>query len=151
MIPPPPTHIIIPVIPPGGGVEYLRSGFHNVRKFRRHLVPPLSFFVIFNLDDESGGNGNGRAEAGETVKLYFTLSNLWLPITGTVVTGSADTAGINFSVVSAALGTIGTGGSANNASAPIIFEVAPDFPRKTGAPSFCMLRGTVEPTPMISK
>jgi hypothetical protein len=62
------------------------------------------------------------------VKIYFTISNIWLPLTGTTVTGSVDTAGITFTDNFSYLGTIGTGGSANNNSDPMEFVVNPDFP-----------------------
>ena len=82
----------------------------------------------FILDDLLGGDGDGRPEAGETVKLYFTVSNIWLPINGTEVTASADTEGIVFTDDYSYLGDIGTGGSANNNSDPMEFEVDPLFP-----------------------
>jgi hypothetical protein len=82
----------------------------------------------FILDDLLGGDGDGRPEAGETVKLYFTISNIWLPINGTEVTASADTDGIVFTDDYSYLGNIGTGGSANNNSDPMEFEVDPLFP-----------------------
>jgi M6 family metalloprotease-like protein len=90
---------------------------------------PCLFLTNFALNDSPpGGNGNGRPEGGETVKIYFTISNIWLPITGTTVTGSVDTAGITFTDNSSYLGTIPTGGSANNDSNPMPFVVSPDFP-----------------------
>ena len=92
--------------------------------------PNLSL-ETFNLDDASGGNGNGRAEAGETVKLYFSFKNIWLSLTGTMVTGSADNGGITFTDSTSSLGTIGTGSTVNNDSDPMEFTVAPDF---TGKP-----------------
>jgi immune inhibitor A len=82
----------------------------------------------FILDDLLGGDGDGRPEGGETVKLYFTISNIWLPINGTEVTASADTAGIVFTDDYSYLGDIGTGGSANNNSDPMEFQVDPLFP-----------------------
>jgi len=88
---------------------------------------PCLSLETFNLDDASGGNGNGRAEAGETVKLYFSFKNIWLPLTGTVVTGSVDNAGITFTDSTSSLGTIGTGATVNNDSDPMEFAVAPDF------------------------
>jgi hypothetical protein len=90
---------------------------------------PCLFLTNFTLNDSPpGGNGNGRPEGGETVKIYFTISNIWLPMTGTTVTGSVDTAGITFTDSSSYLGTIGTGGFANNNSDPMEFVVNPDFP-----------------------
>ena len=88
---------------------------------------PCLTLEAFNLDDASGGNGNGRVEAGETVKLYFSIKNIWLPLIGTVVTGSSDNAGITFTDYTSTLGTIGTGATVNNYSDPMEFTVAPDF------------------------
>jgi immune inhibitor A len=59
---------------------------------------PCLSLEAFNLDDAAGGNGNGRAEAGETVKLYFSFKNIWLALTGTMVTGSADNGGITIRI-----------------------------------------------------
>jgi M6 family metalloprotease-like protein len=93
---------------------------------------PGLYLDEFTLDDSPpGGNGNGRPEGGETVKIYLTISNIWLPITGTAVTGSVDTAaGITFTDDSSYLGNIGTDGSANNYSDSMEFVVDPLFPER---------------------
>jgi immune inhibitor A len=86
----------------------------------------------FTLDDSPPkGDGDGIPEGGETVKIYLTISNIWLPINSTIVTGSVDTAaGITFTDDSSYLGTIGTGGSANNHSDPMEFVVDSLFPER---------------------
>ena len=90
---------------------------------------PCLFLDSFTVDDSPpGGDGDGKPEAGETAKIYFTISNIWLPINNTTVTASADTAGIIFTHPTSNLGTIGTGDSANNHSDPIELEVDPFFP-----------------------
>jgi M6 family metalloprotease-like protein len=89
---------------------------------------PCLYLVDTTFDDLFGGNGNGRPESGETVKLYFAISNIWLPLNGTTVTGSVDTAGIIFTDDYSYLGDIGTGGSANNNSDPMEFDVDSLFP-----------------------
>jgi M6 family metalloprotease-like protein len=81
-------------------------------------------------DSPPRGDGDGKPEAGETVRLYFAISNIWLPIIGTTVTGSADTAGINFTDNSSYLGNIGTGGSADNHSDSMEFVMDPLFPER---------------------
>jgi hypothetical protein len=92
---------------------------------------PCTYLMSFTLSDSApGGNGNGRPEGGETVKLYFSIKNIWLPCTNTIVTGSVDTAGINFTDNTSNLGTIGTGVTVNNNSDPMQFTVDPDFPGK---------------------
>ncbi|MCK4427119.1 MAG: M6 family metalloprotease domain-containing protein, partial [candidate division Zixibacteria bacterium] len=89
---------------------------------------PGLYLVDTTFDDLLGGDGDGRPEGGETVKLYFTISNIWLPINDVTVTGSVDTAGITFTDDSSYLGDIGTGGSVNNYSDPMEFEVDSGFP-----------------------
>jgi immune inhibitor A len=89
---------------------------------------PCAVMDNFIIDDTFGGDGDGRPEPGETVRIYFTISNLWLPVTGVNVTASADTAGIIFTDDYSYLGDLGEGGSANNYSDPIEFQVASDFP-----------------------
>jgi immune inhibitor A len=89
---------------------------------------PCLYLDEFTFDDSPpGGDGDSRAEAGETVKLFLTISNIWLPLNGTTVTVSTDTSGINFTHSTSNLGDIGTGGTANNHSDPIVFEVDPLF------------------------
>ncbi len=89
---------------------------------------PCAVMDNFIIDDAYGGDGDGRPEPGETVRIFFTMSNLWLPMTGVSVTASADTAGIIFTDDYSYLGDMAEGGSANNYSDPIVFEVAPNFP-----------------------
>jgi M6 family metalloprotease-like protein len=93
---------------------------------------PGLYLDEFTLDDSPpGGNGNSIPEGGETVKIYLTIRNIWLSINSTTVTGSVDTAdGITFTDDSSYLGTIGTGGSANNHSDPIEFVVDSLFPER---------------------
>jgi M6 family metalloprotease-like protein len=98
---------------------------------------PCLFLNDFTLDDLLGGDGDGRAEAGETVRLYCTISNIWLPLNGATVTASADTTGIDFTHPTSNLGDIGTGGSADNNSDPIVFDVDSLFP---GRPTIFTLR-----------
>ena len=82
----------------------------------------------FVFDDTQGGDGDGKPENGETVKLFFTISNVWLPLNGTTVTASADTEGITFTDGQSSVGYLGTGGSVNNYGDPIEFQVDPLFP-----------------------
>jgi M6 family metalloprotease-like protein len=91
---------------------------------------PCLFLDEFTMDDLVGGNGNGRPEEGETVQLYFAVSNIWLPFNGASATASVDTAGISFTDDYSYLGDIQTGGSANNYSDPMEFVVDSPFPGK---------------------
>ncbi len=88
---------------------------------------PCLFLDEFTLDDVVG-DGDGRPEAGEMVRFYFTISNISLSLNNTTVIGSADTAGIVFTDDSSYLGNIGTGGPVNNDSDPMEFEVDSAFP-----------------------
>jgi hypothetical protein len=85
----------------------------------------------FSFDDNSGGDGDGRAEPGETVQLYFSLSDTWKNLLGAWVIASADTEGINFSIDSVYLGSIFSGSTVDNIGKPLEFGVAPGFPSKT--------------------
>jgi hypothetical protein len=84
----------------------------------------------FTLDDLSGGDGDAKPEAGETVEIYFTVSNLWQPLSGAAVTASASVGGINFTNDYAYLGEIATGASADNYGDPLEFVVDSPFPGK---------------------
>jgi M6 family metalloprotease-like protein len=85
----------------------------------------------FTMDDLAGGDGDGRPEGGETVKLYFAISNMWLALNGATVTASADTDGVVFTDNESYLGDIGTGGSADNYGDPVEFEVGLSFPGRS--------------------
>jgi immune inhibitor A len=84
----------------------------------------------FYFDDDAGGDGDGRPEPDEMVKLYFSVSNTWKGLSGAWVIASADTQGISFSIDSVNLGDIISGGSADNYSDPLEFGVASGFPSK---------------------
>lgn len=82
----------------------------------------------FSFDDNSGGDGDGRAEPEETVDLYFSLSNSWKSLSGAWVIASADTEGISFSIDSVFLGDILSGTTVNNTGKPLQFTIAAGFP-----------------------
>jgi M6 family metalloprotease-like protein len=84
----------------------------------------------FFFNDSTGGNGNGRAEPGETVKLYSILSNTWASLSNAWVIATADTEGISFSIDSVYLGNIGSPDTVDNFSHPLQFSVATGFPSK---------------------
>ena len=88
---------------------------------------PCLFLNQFVLDDTTYGNGNGLPEPEEKIKLYFTISNAWLPLSGTTVTGSVDEAGITFSDNQSSLGYIATGTSVSSYSDPMEFDISPSF------------------------
>jgi immune inhibitor A len=84
----------------------------------------------FWLVDSSGGDGDGKVEPGETVDLFFSLSNDWKDLTGAWVVASADTEGISFPVDSVQMGNVISGGTTDNSGNPIRFNVAAGFPSK---------------------
>ncbi|MCK4224217.1 MAG: T9SS type A sorting domain-containing protein, partial [candidate division Zixibacteria bacterium] len=84
----------------------------------------------FFFNDSTGGDGDGRPEPDETVKLYFALSNTWADFINAWVIASTDTEGIYFSVDSVNLGDISSGDTVDNFGDPIEFTVASDFPTK---------------------
>ena len=83
----------------------------------------------YAFSDAEFGNGNGYAEAGETLIFTFTAQNLWLQADNTIGSLSADNPGISFDIPSVNVGTIagegGTGG--NSPAAPIKFTIPLDF------------------------
>jgi immune inhibitor A len=92
---------------------------------------PIVSLEGFSFDDNPLGDGDGRAEPGETVDLYFSLSDDWKSLSGAWVIASADTAGITFPIDSIFLGDIISGTTINNSENPLRFSVAPEFPSKT--------------------
>jgi len=88
---------------------------------------PCLFLDEFTLDDTTHGNGNGLPEPGETIRLYFTISNIWASLLNTTVTGSADNPGITFTDTQSDVGNILEGGSVNSYSDPMEFEISSSF------------------------
>ncbi len=83
----------------------------------------------YSFSDAEFGNGNGYAEAGETLIFTFTLQNLWLSADNTTGSMTADNNDIFFDIPSVNVGTIaGDGGTGGNSPAdPIKFTVSADF------------------------
>ena len=105
------------------------SDSDSVMHANMNVSPPCLYLDEFTLDDSPpGGDGDNRPEGGETVKLYFTISNICVPIGSTTVTGSVDTAGIIFTDDYSYLGDIGEGDTVDNYSDPMEFEVDSLFP-----------------------
>jgi C1A family cysteine protease len=89
---------------------------------------PLVRLTSYGINDQAGGDGDGRAEPGETVRLDFTLKNLWSALGNVRVTVSADTAGIVINDNLSVLGNMASKDIKDNSSDPMQFEVPPDFP-----------------------
>jgi len=97
-----------------------------------NYVPPGPYVTLedFSVNDSAGGNGNGRPEPEETVNIYLTFSNIWLPINEVSITATADTGGLVFIQGQSQLGDIPPNDTVSNYSDPIQFGVPADFPPK---------------------
>jgi len=82
----------------------------------------------FTIDDRSGGNDNGSAEATETIALALHLYNQFGEMKK--VNGLLSTSNPNVEVVTAhaVFGDIGENRSANNLADPFIVKIKPDVP-----------------------
>ncbi len=93
---------------------------------------PLLSLKDFSTDDQTGGDGDGRAEPGETVKLSVTVENRWGDATG--VSGrlvSLDPT-VSINTATAPFGTIPAGSSGDNLFNPFIFTIIPQAQAHTG-------------------
>jgi hypothetical protein len=93
-------------------------------------VPPGPYVTLEELvvDDAVGGDGDGRAEPEETVDLYLTFSNIWVPLTGATLTAVPDTDGLVLMTDQVLLGDVLAPDTVVNFTAPIQFQVPSDFP-----------------------
>lgn len=91
---------------------------------------PLVRLMSYGISDQAGGDGDGRAEAGETVRLDFALKNLWSALGNVRVTVSADTAGLVINDNLSILGNMASKDIKNNSSDPMQFEVPSNFPAR---------------------
>jgi len=102
----------------GTGVDLPNYVFHR----------PYVRLEDYGVNDEAGGNGNGTPEPGETVRLDFTLKNVWSPLGEVEVTVAADTEGIVITDDSSYLGDMGSQEIKDNSTDPMEFYVPEDFP-----------------------
>ncbi len=80
------------------------------------------------FDDATSGNGNGIPEAGETVAIYFTVTNYsGADFTDVHVDLFSDNQALTISDGEASLGLIAAGDTVNNAGDPVSFEVSVDY------------------------
>ncbi len=95
-------------------------------------IPPGPYVTLEDLtvDDAAGGDGDGRAEPEETVDIYLTFSNIWVPLNGASVTAVPDTDGVLLIKDQSFLGDIPVNDTVDNYSDPIQFWVPPDFPSR---------------------
>ncbi len=89
---------------------------------------PLVLLEDYGVDDAAGGNGDGRPEPGETVRLDFTLKNVWSPLGDVEVTATPDTDGIVMNDDYTYLGDMLSKDVMDNSSDHMEFYVPDDFP-----------------------
>ena len=80
------------------------------------------------FSDADYGNDNGVVEVGETITFTFSLQNLWLGATNVTGAMTSDNNDIQFTTETANIGAVtGEGGTGDNSSIPIIFDVPSSF------------------------
>ena len=102
----------------GTGTDLVNYIFHR----------PYVRLESYGVNDEAGGDGDGRAEPGETARLDFTLKNVWSPLGGVEVTVTADTDGIVITDDYSYLGNMDSKDILNNSLDPMEFYLPDDFP-----------------------
>ncbi|MFZ5518657.1 MAG: MBL fold metallo-hydrolase [Candidatus Zhuqueibacterota bacterium] len=89
------------------------------------LKRPDIWYENYNLND-SGGNGNGQADAGETVQLVVTLKNISLPadqVTATLVSSDSDVVILQSTCW---IGAMASGDLKSNTEEPFMVSVGVD-------------------------
>ena len=89
---------------------------------------PLVRLEDYGVDDAAGGNGDGRPEPGETVRLDFSVKNLWSPLGDVEVVATPDTDGIVMTDDYSYLGSMASKDVLDNSLDPMEFYVPRDFP-----------------------
>jgi hypothetical protein len=96
----------------------------DIGAFESKLGGPYIRYLSHILDD-SDGNNNGRADAGETVKLIVTLTNTSLDATGVSATLTNDDPDVQIIQATANFGDLARDQSSSNQNAPFTFSVSP--------------------------
>jgi C1A family cysteine protease len=91
---------------------------------------PYVRFEDYAINDQAGGNGDGRPQPGETVRLDFALKNVWSPLDEVEVTVTADTAGIAIADDYSYLGDMNSKDILDNSLDPMEFNVPGNFPTR---------------------
>jgi len=114
------------------GFYYIKWGLCQVGNYSSQITyvfhRPRIRLENYGLDDSVGGDGDGRVEPGETVRINFALKNLWSALGNVSVTVTADTSGIVITDGSSYLGNMASKDIKNNSSDPMQFQVPADFP-----------------------
>jgi len=92
--------------------------------FENESGGPYIRYFSHTLDD-SEGNGNGRADAGETVELVLTLKNTSSDAAGISAVLTSDDPDVQVTQAAAGFGDLAKGQGGSNQSAPFAFIVNP--------------------------
>jgi immune inhibitor A len=88
---------------------------------------PYLYLMGAVFSDVNGGDGDGMLEAGETIELTMTIGNDWKTASAAEVNMTIDDGTLNVTNGYALLGTIASGGSADNNGSPLVFEIPIDY------------------------
>jgi M6 family metalloprotease-like protein len=77
--------------------------------------------------DSTGGDGDGIYELGETIDVFFTVTDIWAEALDAQAAISAADQRLNIIVPMTTLGTIPSGGNADNYGSPLRFEIPADM------------------------
>jgi hypothetical protein len=102
--------------PPGSGPD--------IGAFESESGSPYIRYINHVLDD-SEGNNNGRADAGETVKLVVTLKNTSLSTTGVSAVFTNFDPDVHIIQSTADFGDLAKGRTSSNQNTPFVFSVSP--------------------------
>jgi subtilisin family serine protease len=113
-----------------GNDIFLGTGRINAFQALTTSPHPVISYEGYAIDDSGGtGNGDGRADPGETVSMTVTLGNSWadaVEVTGSLSTGDPY---LTITDPSSSFGNINEGSSADNGGNPFTFTVDPGCPR----------------------
>ena len=114
------------------GYFYIQYGIARIGSYAYQIDyvfhRPYVRLEDFGVNDGAKGDGDGRPEPGETVRLDFSLRNLWSPLGEVEVTATADTDGIVITDDYSYLGNMGSKDILDNSSDPMEFYMPEDFP-----------------------
>jgi len=102
---------------------------HQAATYYLSINSPLIELAEWAVSDGGDGDGDGRAEAGETADLMITLENApnYLPAETVEVTLTTEDEGIDIIDGAFQLDELPNGESADNSEAPFRFQVAEEF------------------------
>jgi subtilisin family serine protease len=106
-----------------GEDEYM--GFGRVNAYRALTEAPRPVLTVRSQSiDDSAGNGDGRADPGELVRVALTLANAWSDAPTVSATLSSADPCVAVVGASASFGAIPAGGVASNAGAPFGIQIS---------------------------